>query len=381
MFYRALVLALFVAGSVCAQRDKIVVNTETPEGQLLQQIGQESDDAKKLGLLEQFAGKYPKHESAGWVYAQMQTLYMKASQFDKAMEAGDKLFAIDPSDVETALQNLKASEGKTDPDLVKKWSATTAEAAGKVVASQKPKEEDAVDEWTRKVDYAKQVKTYTDYSLYAMALQLPDPQKKIEFIEELTRRSPESEYVPKLTQVYFTALRQAGQNERAVAVAEKILETDQNNEDMLLVVADSYFQKKQQPEKVFSYTGKMIEVVGSKPKPEGVSDADWTKKKNLVTGLGHWMQGKLYFGQNKFVDADKSLQAALPFIESNADLKADALFHLGVANFKLGSTTNNSDRILAALKFSQACAAMKSPYQGAAQRNVNAIKSQYRVTR
>ena len=54
---RALVY-LAAAGLIClpamGQRTKIDINTETPEGQLLQQIGTEQDPEKKLALLEQF---------------------------------------------------------------------------------------------------------------------------------------------------------------------------------------------------------------------------------------------------------------------------------------------------------------------------------------
>ena len=42
-------LALVIAaGTAFGQRQKVNINTETPEGQALQQIGQENDEAKKL---------------------------------------------------------------------------------------------------------------------------------------------------------------------------------------------------------------------------------------------------------------------------------------------------------------------------------------------
>ena len=63
---------------------------------------------------------------------------------------------------------------------------------------------------------------------------------------------------------------------------------------MLLVVADSYLQQKKEPEKVHAYSAKIVEIMSAKPKPEGASDADWTARKNLVTGLAHYMSGKLY---------------------------------------------------------------------------------------
>ena len=130
-----LVIVLF-AGSAFAQRHKPNINTETPEGQALQQIGQESDDAKKLAELEKFTQDYPKSENLPWVYSQMEPLYVKANQPDKAIETADKLIALDPADLDAAYAALKASEAKKDPDLVKKWSNTTAQIAEKELAAE-----------------------------------------------------------------------------------------------------------------------------------------------------------------------------------------------------------------------------------------------------
>src|SRR5207245_2870332 len=133
-------------GSVAlAQRHPLgTVNAETPEGALLQQIGQTEDQAKKLALMEEFAEKNPKHEAIGWVYEQMQAAYLKAGQSDKAIEVGDKLVAMDPDDLDAAHQNLKAAEAKKDPDLTLKWSGQTSQIARKLVASPQPKEADEV---------------------------------------------------------------------------------------------------------------------------------------------------------------------------------------------------------------------------------------------
>ena len=50
----SLVLVLFlslVAASFSAQRQGITINPATPEGQLLQQVREESNDAKKVALM------------------------------------------------------------------------------------------------------------------------------------------------------------------------------------------------------------------------------------------------------------------------------------------------------------------------------------------
>jgi hypothetical protein len=103
------------------------VNSGTPEGQLLQQAGQEEDAAKKMALQEQFIAQYPQHEAAAWVYEQLLTAYVKANDADKALAVADKLAAMPPECVENAQQTLKAAELKKDPDLVLKWSGKTAD--------------------------------------------------------------------------------------------------------------------------------------------------------------------------------------------------------------------------------------------------------------
>ncbi|MFN3324188.1 MAG: tetratricopeptide repeat protein [Bryobacteraceae bacterium] len=378
--YVYVVAFLLVAGSGMAQRHQLTtIDTETPEGQLLQQIGLEEDAEGKRVLLEKFVQEYPGHDAAGWVYTQLQAAYLKANQPDKVIETGEKLLALDADDLEAAHNNLKASEAKQDSDLIRNWAGETSKLARKAAQAPKPDDEDEADAWKRSVDYARQVDTYTNYSLYAAAMREADPVKVIALSEALEAQSPESEYIPQLRIKHFAALRQLNETEKAVQFAEKIFETDQSNEDMLLVAADYYMQSKKEPDKVFSYSAKIIELMESKPKPEGVSDEEWEKKKKTSTGLAHWMTGVLYANQGKFAQADKSLRAALPFIDDNDQLKAGALFFLGLANFKLGDTPKGDpNRIIDALKFNQECAAIKSPYQAQARKNVAAIRSQYR---
>lgn len=371
---RILLLTLLLTAGAFGQRYKASINTETPEGQALQQIGQESDDAKKLALLEKFVETYPKSENLGYVYALLQPIYAKANQPDKVMAMGEKLLAMDATDLDASLQSLKAAEAAKDPDLVRKWSDQTSQIAKKLMATPQPKEADDVEDWKKKVDYATQVNTYTEYALYAAALQTGDPKKKIELIEGLQERNPQTEYLAKALPYQFLAYRQAGDNVKAVAIAEKVLATDQSNEDMLLVVADSYMQKNREPDKVLAYSAKMIELINGKPKPEGVADADWEKRKQLISGLGHLMSGKIYYNQGKFGQADKELRAALPFLEGNATLKAETLFHLGMSNYKM-------EKISEALKYYQQTAAIRSPYQAQAQKNVTAIRAQYRAVK
>ena len=369
---------LIAALSAPAQRHKLAsINAETPEGQLLQSIATEADAVKKLGLMEKFVAQHPKHEAAGWVLSQMQKSHMEAGNFDKVIGTGEALLALDPDDTDTAYANLKAAEKKQDPDAILKWSNATSAAARKAAAGTKPADMEEAD-WKHAVDYAKQVDTYTEYALYAGALQTADPAKVVMLTEALEQRNANSQYLPQVMSKYAAAARQANQLDKAVMFGDRALGRNQLNDDLLLLMADTALNRKD-TEKVIAYTTKLIELSASQQKPEGVAEADWQKKRDTTLGLAHWMQGITYAGQNRFAQADKSLRAALPLIQGNPQLSGPALFYLGLANYKMAESSKNSELIREALRFSQQSAAIPGPLQRQAATNVKAIRSQYQV--
>jgi tetratricopeptide (TPR) repeat protein len=363
----ALALAAVPAWTQCHKLAE--VNSGTPEGQLLQQAGQEEDAAKKLALEEQFVTQYPQHEAAAWVYEQLLTGYVKANDADKALAVADKLAAMPPECVENAQQTLKAAELKKDPDLVLKWSGKTADLAQKVVASPQPTDADEVENWKARVDYARQVNTYTEYSLYAMALGTADPKKQVALLEALQQRNAKSEYFAKAIDTLFVAYQKSGANDKAVALAQQTAATGNPSEDMLLVLTDDAAKKKD-GDKVHAYSAKLIEIMSSKPKPEGVADADWTKRKNTFVGLAYSMSGQQYLSDGNLAQADAELRKSLPLVEGNVAVKTEVLFYLGVTNYKM-------EKVQEAYTFFKACAAVSSPFQATATKNLNAIKAQF----
>lgn len=348
------------------------VNADSPEGQLLQQGGQESDAAKKTALLEQFVSQHPQHEAAGWVYEQLLTSYAKDGQTEKALAVGDKLAAMPPECVETSQTTLKVAEASKNPDLVLKWSAKTSELAQKVVASPQPAEADEVEHWKNRVEYARQVNIYTEYALYAMALQTQDPKKQIMLIEALQQRNPKSEYLAKTGDIQFLAYQKNGSPDKAMAFAQQMAAAGQASEDMLLVLTDDA-SKKKDAQKVHAYSAKLVELMNTKPKPEGVADADWSKRKNFYTGLAYDMSGKQYFAEGKLPQADEELRKAQPLVDDNAAVKTEVLFFLGLANYKM-------EKAQEAANFFRACVAVKggtAALQAQANKNLTAIHGQY----
>jgi tetratricopeptide (TPR) repeat protein len=339
----------------------------TPDGSLVASIQKETDPGKKQALLEDFVQKFPSSHLTAWAWAQLQAAYLQAQQYEKAISAGEKSLAVHPDAVEVAYNNLKAAEAMNDSEAVVKWSAETSRVARKELAASQQGASDQA-----RLDYAKQVDTYTEYSLYAMSLKVTDPAKIIALTESLEQRNPQSAYLSKGYGRYLTALRQSGQPEKAGTAAQREVERDPSNEEALVIAAD-YSMHNKQYEKALEYSKKLAEVMQSKSKPEETNEADWAKKKQTLLPMAYWIQGVSHNAQNQFADADKVLRNALPLVQNDDRLQGMVLFQLGVADFQLGKSSKNPALMKQALKFSQRSAALKSPVQTDAQNNVKAI--------
>jgi tetratricopeptide (TPR) repeat protein len=362
-----------VAAPFSAQGQKFTINTTTPEGRLLLQVKEESDDAKKVALADQFLAQYPKHEGAVWVYSQMVASCAKLGQFDKAFAAAEKVLAQDPADVDTAYAAVKAAEAKKDPDAVRKWAVLSSDFARKVAQAPRAGEE-ADDAFKQRIDAARQLDTYTEYALFASAVGTPEAAKKVELLKTLEERAPESTYVSQGYGLYFQALVQSGDLPAAVAVAEKVIAKGQANEEMLATAADFTLRQNKEPQKVIDYSSKLIEMVNTRQRPAGVSDADWQKYTTHFLGWGQWLAGVAYGVQGKYADSNKVLREALPLLEGRDEYKAAALYNLGIANSRLKNVAD-------ADKFFDQCTAVNSPYQTTCKDNLKAIRSTYRVVK
>ncbi len=365
-------LVLLVLPALAQQpRQNFVLNVGTPEGQLLQQIGQELDEAKKQMLMEEFLEKYPKHEGAGWVSAMLEAMYNQEKQYDKSLQIADKVYANVP-DMDAAWAALKAAEGKEDKDLVKKWSARTSESARKAAASMKaPANEDD----KQQLAYAKDVDAYSEYSLYVLALKDKEPKDTVELIDTLEHQNPKSQYLPLAAPLYFEALEKAGEGAKACPAAVRMANADAKNAEAMLFAAQCSWSGNR-ADGVISYGSKAAAAMNSRTKPEGMSDSDWATKKQGILASANFYVGQGYTMEGRYGPANKSLRAALGSIKGNEQLYAIALFDLGLANYNLGKTIGDKAQMREGLKFFEQSAGMKSSVQDQAARNASLVRTE-----
>ena len=299
---------------------------------------------------------------------------MKLSLFlALALLAGPARAADDNLDAKfQSLQDAVAQ--KKVPD-VKKLAVELFPLVQDAVCETAPAAEDERAAWKTRIDHAKAIGTYAEYALFAMALESPAP-TLIDLVSTLEEANPKSQYLDRAYGPYLVALSQTGAAAKVPAVAEKALANFPENEDLLVVLAENAVTKKQ-PDRALSYANRLVASLAKRPKaPEGVPAAQWEHKRNASMGRGYWISGVIYGERGQYANADRNLRAALPLIQENKPMLGPALFYLGMSNYQLGKMTLNKGLLLEAVKFSQQCALIESPYAEQARHNALVMKQE-----
>jgi tetratricopeptide (TPR) repeat protein len=359
-------LALLLAAVVSAQRPKPAFDPETREGLLIQQIQQERDSAEKLRYLEQFAVQFPAHPAIAWVYDQLQPALFKIKEYDQTMRIGGLRLAIEPANLEAANLALRSAEAKHETEALVKWANKVFDVLAKVGPGQAAAAE------------AKQLQAYAVFCLHSAAAAAQDPHQKLELLQTLQTRDPNGPFAAGLIGEMYAAYEQLGDKEQSYQFAEKVIRDDPTNVDMVLAATEYLFQKEQSRDKIIAYATRAVELLEKRPKPVGVSDEEWEKKRLRALGMANYMGGVSAAVLNQHGRTDTMLRAALPHIRDNQAMEATALYLLGVANYHLAESGNRT-RAFDALKFTERCAAMKSPFQAQAIKNIASIKSDYNL--
>jgi hypothetical protein len=242
-------------------------------------------------------------------------------------------------DLDDALAALKQAEPSKDVAKIKELAAAAHTTAKKYEG---PAPADAEKEsYEARQRYAKDVDHYSEYALYALAIQeRGDPKVAIDLINTLEQQNPKSDYLdmPEALAVQVDAAVARKQTDRAVALANR-----------------------------------MIAAANKKP-PEGVAAADWERTKTATLAQGYFVIGTNACEHNKFAEADRNLRAALPLIKGNNAMLGPALFCLGVVNYNLANLTASKAKMVEAAKFSEQAAAIPGPTQDQAYKNSIAMK-------
>lgn len=244
-------------------------------------------------------------------------------------------------DMDDALAALKQAEPSKDPAKIKQLAAALHAACLKLEA---PPAADVTDKdaYEARAKYAKEVDGYSEYALFALAVQSPAP-VALDLISTLEKQNPKSQYL--------------------------------DDPQTLMIQADNALTKNQL-DRALGLANRLIAAANKQKPPEGVSAADWEARKNASLGRGYWIAGVIQGQKNLYRDADRNLRAALPLIKGNNAMMGPALFYLGFANYNIGKATLNKAKMLESAKFMDDSAKIQGPYQDQAYRNAMNIRTE-----
>ncbi len=274
-------------------------------------------------------------------------------------------------ELEDSYTKLKAAVEKKDPDGVKAAAGETVKLARATEEAPKPTDADEATNWKQRIEYAKEVEGYTEYALGFIAQQPGvDPAKVVELVDALIAQNPKSNYLNEgAASAYLLALGKteagAKQKQAQMAGMAKIVKGRPDNTIALAALVEGGSTQ---------YAEKLIVAMKAKAKPEGYSEADWEKLKNSAFATGYFNLGYAALQKQVWVDCDKNFKAALPFLAGEPARLGTAYFGLGVCDFNFGKMTNDKVKMKEGEQYSEKSAAIKSPTQDQAYRNVAAMK-------
>jgi tetratricopeptide (TPR) repeat protein len=205
-------------------------------------------------------------------------------------------------------------------------------------------------------------------------LPASDAAKKDQAGEEFLQKYPQSHYRPEIYNWLVKGYLSTGQVDKMEVAGDKELEINANDPQTLAILGStlpralnasmSDADKQKRLDKAEQYCKKALELMPGYPKPENLTDDQFTAAKNQISAMAYGGLGLVAFRRGKFAEA-------IPNLEQSAKLDnaPDPVnyFLLGVSNEK---TSHFDDAVAAFAK----CAAIPSGLQANCKSGIDEAK-------
>jgi tetratricopeptide (TPR) repeat protein len=164
-----------------------------------------------------------------------------------------------------------------------------------------------------------QIKDPAEYNAYVNAVQQQDPAAQAQAIEAFLQTYPNSVMKEDALVSLMGAYQKAGNAQKTVDAANRVLQANPNNIRALALLAYYYRTMASQggadaaknADLAMQYGQKGLDALPNTPKPEGMSDADFTKFHNELGAIFEGAVGFAALQKKDLATAQKDLRAAV----------------------------------------------------------------------
>jgi tetratricopeptide (TPR) repeat protein len=312
----------------------------SPEDKLMLAVNGTDDPNAKVAALEKFAQEHADSNYAPCVDELLTRNYVKLKEYDKAIAAGQKAVAanrLDVSFLEDLLQAYIGSGNASDDafDVIAK--AAPQIKAETVVFTKINASAEQVEQ--AKKSALQQAKSDTDYMVYAFLNLFPrvaDANRRIKLLDQFSQAYPEvvKERAGNFNYRYAVAYAQINQPDKADEYAEKAIAADPNGIETLNLVAYDYaFRVPAKRGTAAEYAQKVVALIPTMKKPDGVSDDQFKTQQNNQEGMAHLTLGYLDLVKNanahRVAGAVREFAKAASLLATDPELQGQAYYLLG----------------------------------------------------
>ena len=338
-------------------QSKIAIPAGTPEDKALTEISQESDQAKRVSMLEDFVKQYASNPAAvaygNWQLSQQ----FVTSDPAKAMDYGDKALAAMPDVLDILQTQTDLASQTKDYAKVVDYASRGAVVINNIEKQPKPasmsddgfKQQVADDKTAAAPTYE-----YLAAAAYNAMAAEADLKKRVAEIAKFDDAFKGSKLADNANLLAVATFQEMNDMPQLIAFGEKSLAANPKNATMLTLLANAFAEdpKGTNLAKADTYSRQAIELI----KADTTVAAD---QRQITEGFAHQILGYTLLREEKTPAAIVELKTASGMLKSDPPKYSIALYRLGFAYAKDKQNAN------AKVVLSE-CAAVDGPFRDAA---------------